>query len=353
MALQATGVADLVTNSLNDLGELKMTDNMTAYQNTTFLKRLVKRGKMTFQAGPELQFNRILDTNGSARGVGLFYTAQVNAPNIMGTGKVGWRHATWNWTWDRREIAMNRTPRKINDMLKTRRIGGLASGVVYFERRGWRCPAINNDVDFFGIPYWVVKSTTAASTANNDGFNGLAPSGYTLVGNIDPSSDLKWRNYTDVYVSVTKDDLIPKLWRAADYTDFMPIVDEIPQYNVGDDYGWYTAYSIRDSMKRIAEAQNDNLGFDMDPSDGKVTFRRAPVVWVKELDADTDLPMYCINWGLFHCAGLSGEWMHETQIPFHHNQPSTGATHTDCTINTICHDRRRQAVLAVSASYTG
>ncbi len=346
--LQATDISDLVASTINELGELKMTDIMSDYQNTIFLKRMVKKSKMTFNAGPEIEFRLITDDNGSCRAVGLYYTANVNPTNVMTTGKIPWRHVTWNWAIERREIAMNRSPRKIMDMIKERRIAAFASSVKFFERRAWRVPAVTDNENFYGMPYWIVKSNTANTT--NDGLNGTLPSGYTTVANISPTTYPRWANYATQYTNISQADLIDKLWDASDVTDFMPIVDDIPTYNLGDDYGYYTTRSVRRGLKQILHTMNDDLGFDLDPTNGKLTFRRAPMTWVKELDADTTGPIYGINWGVFHVVGLRDEWMHETQIPVHETQPTVAATHTDCSFNTLCHDRRRNFVLATDTA---
>src|SRR5438105_3299819 len=113
MALQAGNIGDLVTTTLADLGRLKMTDIMSKYQRTIVLKRLVKKNKMTFDAGQSLQFNLITDTNGSARFVGLYAEDLVDVPNVMTTATVPWRHVTWNWAFDEHEPVMNGSPAKI------------------------------------------------------------------------------------------------------------------------------------------------------------------------------------------------------------------------------------------------
>ena len=348
MSLQATDIQDLVNTTLNNLGELKFTDIMSDYQHTIFLKRLAKKGKMTFDSGPQCQFNLITDDNGSARAVGLYYTANVNPTNVMTTGLVPWRHVTWNWAIERREVAMNRSPRKIVDLTKTRRIAAFASAVKFFEARGWRVPASTDTDNFYGVPYWVVKSSTAVTT--NNGFNGTVPSGYTTVANISPTTYPRWANYAAPYTNITKDDFVASLWRACTWTDFEPLVDQVQDYNMGNDYGLYTTYAVIASLKQILESNNDNLGPDIDSMDGKIVFRRTPITWVRELESDTTGVFYGINWGVFHAIGLRDEWMHETQIPVHSNQPTVAATHTDCTFNTICHDRRRNFVLSTGTS---
>ena len=351
-SLQAADIADLITTTLDDLGEMKMTDIMSTYQNTIIAKRLVKKGKITFDAGPNVQFNLITGHNDSAREVGMYYTAIVNPTNVMTTGEVPWKHYTFNWAIERRELAINRSPRKIVDLIKTRRYAAMGAWVMKMESHGWRNPNPTTQADrVLGIPHWIVKSNTAITT--NDGFNGATPSGYTTVAGIDPTSATvspKWSNFAQQYTNVTKEDLVDKMWNAMDLTDFQPIVDSISTYDTGDDYGIYTTRAVRNSLKGLLEAQNEDLGFDLDPVGNKMAFRRTPITWVKELDSDTTGVMYGIYWGTFHAMGLRGEWMHETVFPSHSNQPTVAATHTDCTLNFYCTDRRRNFVLATDTT---
>lgn len=343
-ALQASGIADLLTTSLNELGRLKFTDLMSDYQNTIALKRLMKKNKMTFDHGPLINFNAIVDHNNSARSVGLAAQDDVNINSVMITGEVPWRHVTWNWAYEHREEVMNSGPAKIVDLIKTRRIAAMGSAILHFERRFWRFPASTNTLDPYGLPYWVVKSATATST--NEGFNGSAQSGYTTVGGINPSTYSRWKNYAGPYTEITKEDLIRAMRRAMVYTDFMPLVDEIPTYNTGDDYGIYTNYAVLAPFEEALEDQNDNLGNDLASKDGKVLFRRVPVVFVKELDSDTTNPVYGINWGEFKTIGLRGWWMKETVETRVAGQHTVGATHTDCSFNWMCRNRRRNWVLS-------
>lgn len=350
MALQATNIADLVTTTLNELGELKFTDLMSDYQNTIILKRTMKKNKMTFDAGPEVAWNAILDHNDSARFVGLGATDIVNIKNVMTTGKVPWRHITWNWAIERREIAFNRSPRRIVELAKTRRIAAFGSAIIQFERAGWRSPAVTDDTSPLGIPHWIVKSNTAATQANADGFNGSVPSGYTVVGNINPTTYPRWKNYATQYTSITKDDLIRKMRRACVKTDWMPLVDDIPVYNTGDDYGYYTNYAVISALEEILEAQNENLGQDIASQDGRMIFRKAPMIYVVELELDTTNPIYGVNWGEFKTMGLRGEWMNETSIPIQPGQHTLSATHTDCSFNWFCRNRRRNWVIATDTT---
>jgi hypothetical protein len=348
MPVQATGIADVLIHSLNQLGRLKFTDLMSDYQSTIALKRIFKKKKATIESGPEVQFNAIVATNGSARHVGLGYVAQVDIPNVLATGKMPWRHTTWNWALERRLVAMNRGDAKIIDIAQSQRIASFGDAILLFERTLWRCPTSSEfDLHPVGIPYFVVKSSTAAND-NTGGFNGSVPSGYTLVANIDPtaSATSRYKNYADAYTDVSKDDLIMKMRRAQFFTDFMPLVDDIPTYNVGDDFGIYTNYAVSARMVEILESQNESLGSDVAPMEGKAVFMRSPIVPVKELNQDTTNPVYMLNWGEIGAMGLSGEWMREQHFAATQNQPTIMTNNTDCSWNLICRNRRRQAVIS-------
>jgi hypothetical protein len=346
--LTPSGIGDLVTTTLAELGRAKFTDNMSDYQKTIALKRVFKKGKATFDSGSSVSFNVIINHNNSARFVGLAAEDQVNAPDVMITGSVPWRNITWNWMMEFREPLMNSGNARIVELIKTRRVAAMGSAVIKFEQSLWQAPATTDTTSPYGIPYWVVKSNTATTT--NNGFNGNVPSGYTTVGGINPTTYPRWKNYATQYTNVTKDDLVRKWRRAATYCLFMPLVDDIPVYNTGDENQYLTNYAVLGVLEELLEAQNDDLGNDVASMDGKVIFRRIPVEWVPELDLDTTNPVYGINWGEFKVMGLRGAWMKEFVQEEYPGQHTVTATHTDCTFNYFCRNRRRNFVLATDTT---
>lgn len=349
--LQAASFADIAIASLDDLGRGKMTDIISTYQNTIGFKRFARKKKMTFESGPNIQFNLIIDHNGSARAVGLYYQAQRNDVNVLTTGTVPWRHFTHNWVCDHRVLAMNRSASKIVDELRKRDIATRASLVIFMETRIWRATGSSTSEHFLGIPNWIVKSNTAVTT--NEGFNGSTPSGHTTVAGITPSDasiSPKWNNYARQYTTVNDADFVDKLELMSDMIDFQPIVDDIPQYGVGNDYGYYTTRAVRKSLKDLLKGNNDALGMDLDPVGDRLRYRRAPLVWVKELDLDTTGPLYAINWSTFHGVALKDWFGHKTKWPSLPDQPTTMACDYDYTWNTICQDRRKNGILATNTT---
>ena len=344
--LQATDISDAVAITQNELGRLKFTDLISGYQNTIAFKRLFRKKKTTFDSGNAIEFRVMTDHNNSARFVPLGYTAIVDIPNNMTYGTVPWRHVTWNWALERRLVNMNRAPSKIFDMVKKERIGSLASAIIKIERAFWRVPAADDNVTPYGIPYYVVKSNTATTT--NEGFNGGAPTGYTTVAGLSPTTYPRWKNFATQYTAVTKDDLIRKMRRAMWFTNFEPLVENTPTYSTGYDYGIYTNYEVLATLEEILEAQNENLGNDIAPKDGMVRFRGVDLMAVKDLNDDVTNPVYGINWGDMDIVGLRGEWMKETNFDALPNQPTVSVTHVDCTYNLLCRNRRTQWVVATN-----
>ncbi len=308
---------------------------------------------MKLDSGPEIQFNAITATNGSARSVGLAYVVDVNIPNVLEKGKMPWRYSHYNWGVEHRLITINSGDAKIIDEAQKNRLAGLGDYVDYMENRLWECPTLARfEIDPVGIPYFVVKSATAATDANNYGFNGTVPSGYTLVANLNPTTAFngRYKNYSDAYTSVAKDDLIRKMRRAAEYTDFKPFVKGIPTHETGNEYGIYTNYSVRSTMVEILESQNDNLGSDMSKYEDTVYFLKRPVVSVPQLRADTTGPVYMLNWNSIGAMGLKGHWLNEQHFEKNPNQPTTSFTVVDSAWNMYCTNRRRQAVLSTGTT---
>lgn len=354
MALTATSIADVLIHSLNKLGRMKMTDAMSNYTKTVALKRILKKkgNESVVDSGPEVQFNIIIDTNGSARSVPLGYTTVTDMPNVLAVGKMPWRNSHWNYSIEDHLVTMNSGDAKILDYVQTQRIAGLGSFVLYMENVLWTCPVLADfTLEPVGIPYFVVKSNTAFTTTNQ-GMNGGAPSGYTVVANLNPTTDCngRWKNYAEQYTSVTQDDLITKMCRCQEYTDFEPLVDEIPTNNLGNDYGIYTNYAVMATLRGILQSQNENLGTEIAWGENKAVFMRTPMQSIRQLDPDTTNPVYMLNWGELGAKSLRGWWLKEQAFGPQANQPTVRLTVVDSTWNLFCTNRRRQGVIATNTT---
>jgi hypothetical protein len=343
--LQADDLIDLVKTTQRDLGELKWTEIATDLQEHVALPNLLSTEKVAFDSGYGIQWNLMTEFSGAARDTGLYAVDNVNVQDVMQTAYIPWRHVTSSYAIERREIAMNREPRRIVDLVKVRRADAMLGLAEHMERRFWQAPTAPNDDRLFGCGYWMVYNATK-------GFNGQNPTGFSDVAGLDSSTSAfsRWRNFTAQYTDVSANDLITKWREAAVKTNFKPLASmNQPSYSGADRYGYYTNYNVLGQLETILTTQNDNLGNDIAPKDGQVVFRRVPVTYVPYLDVATGDPIYGINWSVFQPVFLSGEYMRETGPETASNQHTVMNTFIDCTLNIRCTNRRRLFLLAKSA----
>jgi hypothetical protein len=344
-ALVATGLSDLVAATLRDLGRGRFTEIATDLQVHTAMRNLLKKNRVVFQSGVGAQWDVMVNHNQSAANVGIGSSDSVNIVDTLIQAQVDWRGTTANYGIFGQEPAMNREPARIVDLIKARRIACMISLAELMEGNFWGPPPQSTDVlTPYGVNYWIVKNAT-------EGFNGATPTGYTTVGNINPTTYPRWQNWTYQYTAVSRDDLIRHWRKAATFTNFQPPVDGIPTFDTGDIYGFYTNYGVIGPLEEALESQNDNLGEDVASQDGRTLFRRVPVTWVPKLEADTTNPVYGIDWGVFKTMVLSGWWLKETFIPHYPGQHRDSAVFVDCFYNWLCRDRRRNFVLATGTTY--
>lgn len=354
MATQADMIADLMTFTLTRYKKDRWTDVMSGYQNTTAFKRLIKQGKTDDNedgGGTSITFNLLTDTNGSFRFVGLGFTAVLAAPGNVLQGSIPWRGWTYNWSFDSAEPVMNAGKERIVNIMKSRYYQAVGDMIKGVEKAMWRVPSVSDNTTMLGIPYYVVKTATAATYANNDGFNGLVPSGYSTVAGINPTTYPRWANYADPYTDISKDDLVRKMRRASEKIEWMPLVDDEPVYASGYEYEWYTNYSVYGGLVEVAESQNDDLGPDIAPMDGrKIMFKGSKLGWLPVLEDDTTGPIYGIDWKTMYFARMPGHWEKEIKVAQNPSQPTVSTSHTVTRGNLICIDRRKNCVLSTGTA---
>lgn len=349
MAIQASGLGDLLAMTLKDLGEMKITEIATDLQEHVAMSKLLDENNVKLESGTSIQWDVMVNHSGAFQFVGLYANDNVNVGDTTIQAEVPWRHANTSYAMDERELAMNRSPRKIVDLLKVRRYDAMISQAAGMESAFWGYPVAGDNVTPFGVAYWVVKSATAVTS--NDGFNGGAQTGYTTVANISPTVQPRWKNYAAPYTVVAKDDLVRQMRRAITHCKFMPPAAGPPaSFNTGDKWGIYTTYAVLSRLEELLEAQNENLGDDVASKDGEVMFRRVKVKWVPKLDLDTTDPVYGINWGVFKTIILRGFWLKETKIEVTPGQHTVCSVHIDSSLQWVCRDRRRNFVLSTGTT---
>lgn len=346
--LQADDIADLIKTTQRDLGRMKWTDISYNLQEYIALPMILQREKVSFQSGYGIQWNVAVATSGAAKDTELYATDSVNVSDVMQTANIPWRHVTTNYAIERREIAMNRAPAEIVDLVRIRRNDAMIDMAKHLEERFWTKPATSADNQrMYGIPYWIVYPGTVSG---NGSFAGTNPSGFSSgAGNLSSTTYPAWANWASTYTAITSTDLIRKWRRAATFTNFKAPVPS-PSYATGNQYGYYTNYNVIGPLEEALEAQNDNLGNDIASKDGRLLFRQVAVTWVPYLEANTANPVYGINWGCLKPAFLAGEYMREEGPNAASNQHTVFVTHVDTTLNLMCTNRRMNFVLGTGAT---
>ncbi len=346
--LQADDIADLIKTTQRDLGRMKWTDISYNLQEYIALPMILQREKVSFQSGYGIQWNVAVATSGAAKDTELYATDSVNVADVMQTANIPWRHVTTNYAIERREIAMNRAPAEIVDLVRIRRNDAMIDMAKHLEERFWTKPATSADNQrMYGIPYWIVYPGTVSG---NGSFAGTNPSGFSSgAGNLSSTTYPAWSNWASTYTAITSTDLIRKWRRAATFTNFKAPVPS-PSYSTGNQYGYYTNYNVIGPLEEALEAQNDNLGNDIASKDGRLLFRQVAVTWVPYLEANTANPVYGINWGCLKPAFLAGEYMREEGPNAASNQHTVFVTHVDTTLNLMCTNRRMNFVLGTGSN---
>ena len=338
-AILATGFGDLVAGTLRELGRMKFSQIAQTTQRYICFSQWFKKEKVVLDEGVGIQRNLMTRLQGAARHVGLMDGDNVNLADHMSQLQVDWRHVQTSWTVGYREALMNRGKALVFNVIIPRRTGAMIDLAAEIETRAWASPGASDTTLPNGLPYYVVKNATT-------GFTGGAPSGHTLVANINPTTVTAWKNYSCPYVSVSKLDLLPSMRTAARKIDFQSPVDT-PEYAGSPRQHIYVNETTMGQFEMLGENQNENLGRDIASMDGKIVFHGNPIIWVSTLDSDTSNPVYMIDHETFYPVCLKGDYLRESknQAP---NQHDWEQYFVDLTYNFLCVNRRRNAVLYIA-----
>jgi hypothetical protein len=215
------------------------------------------------------------------------------------------------------------------------------------ERQLWTAPASSSDeTNMHGIPYWITKDP---STTPGGAFLGVAPSGHTTVGGINPTNVPGWRNWTFGYSAVTTDDAIAKTKKAMVFTEFEAPHPHPELKYAESDRCMYTTYPVVAALERLAETRNENLGTDVARYMGQVTVAGVPVKTSFYLDANdsASAPIYGIDFGYFRPFIKKGLNMYRQNVKAA-RQRMVRDIHIDMAANFGCVNRRRHFVGSVA-----
>ena len=345
-ALETFG--DLLLLTTNRLRKGKRTNIMMPLQRYPAFKRIINRKAVKDRAGGALIDIRVqYKTNGSARNVEPYQSDDVNDVDTFTSGNVPFRFTEASYVFDERIDHANSAPERIYDLVKSKRDAAVGDLAKKMESDFWSKPVSSSDTKQpYGVKYWIV-----GNTASTGGFDGGNPAGFTAgAGNIDSATYTGWANWTDNFVTVNSADFQTKLWEATYKTDFEGVVDGDEYRNGTSQYGYYCGYDIIPDLRKMAQAQNQSIGWDLDPGSGKVMYQRTPIDIVSQIDGEAGTPFFGIDWGCFWIAVDSRMWMRETEPSnAQTNSHNVYSSHIDNKWQPVCDNRRKQFVLHTSS----
>ncbi len=358
--VQADDIQDLLTFTQSKVDKHKYTDLMTDTTEHVALPKLMNTERVVEKTGRDISYMLVTGTDQTASAVGLFQQDDYGRGDHGVKVTIPYRHIHAYSMYDEHEIAMNGGAEQILDMIQVQEDASLVDFAELFETFFWSKPASSSDVlTPYGVKMYVVKSIIGTSAGdswptNSGGFNGIDPAGFSAgVGGVAVADVARWKNWACKYVEVSKLDLLRKLKYAELKTNFTPPTDLALNIRSNRGRAYYTGIQNTIELTELLETQNDNLGPDLHTFEGQTMFMRKPVVYVPQLDGDSDAPFYGINWATMVMQVLAGWWMRRLGpnrlIGTQHN---VFATDHDTSLNLKCTDRRKNFVMAKANSDT-
>lgn len=341
MGATESQIADLITTTLRDMGRGKFEQIAQELQEYIVMGQiLTKRGGLKEQEGGRgVERTLMVDKSSAGRWVDLYEKDEVNPGDYLTTMKIDWKHFTSNMPYERREVLYNKGEARVNKIMVPRRTAMMLDIADKMETAFFQTPSSDQKA-MWGLKYWIVKNAS-------EGFNGGLPDAEdSTIGGVNLTKYPKFKNYTNSYSNFTKADLVKKLRKAHRKTKWKSPVNK-KQFR--SEYGQKRKLLVNETtisaMEDIGEAANENLGRDLAPYDDEMVFKKHPIQWVPELDDDSSNPVYMTDISTIHPIALKGDNMRESEAMVAPNQHNVFVVYVDMTAQTICVNRRANAVL--------
>ena len=328
------------------------------------MNRWCQEKKTTFLGGTQIIHDVMLDDSGAAQMILPNAVRTYDVDNVMAQINVPWRQINSFYVTNFQEMSRNRgSGQRLVNLLDVRRTDSAYSLANKLEDIAWKTPASSTDnVNPYGVPYWVTPITTAQVSAGTTGHIGANP--YYLDGNaiantggIDASTspNSRWRNYVDVWSNntfeMTETD-VEKVVKMMYEINFKPPRNATDIENgFTDRFRFYTSLVVLLAMEKKARLNNDSLGADLGRFAGSTVVRGIAVERVDSLD-EADLlpngvthPFFALNHDAFMPFVMEGDFFRETGPMNDVAQPDTFITNVDMQFNFICRNRRQQGVI--------
>jgi hypothetical protein len=273
--------------------------------------------------------------------------------DVMSKIECQWRFAKDAWSWTDHEVKLNEGDRLIQfkSLRDSKRQAATISLWNGMEQALWATPdttLMESASVAVGRPYSIRAFITE---------DGLAPSGFTTVMQVDPAIEQRWRNQVSNYAAASLDSTLVTafegMWRKVRF-EKPSGMEEYWKDTKFNKQRIYTSLDGWTNYVRLTRGGNDNSVRQGRPDLGAFvedpTFGGIPVKWIEALDAvgyAIGQPRYFfVNFEFLFPVFHSERYMWETD-PIHggHTQPYSWVVYKDCWYNLFCRSRYRQGIL--------
>ena len=361
MSITIDQISDAIITTRQNRDKLRYTQLSQKEQDYCGFTDILKNGKIkVVNTGRGVKRELSLGGDRNAKNTTLYDTDSYTSSSSFQAIEEAWVHKSANYSFDEREEEMNSgSDEQVQDYIQEKRIQSMFDLAEHFENDIWTLPGTTGIPGLAGIPYWITANATA-------GFNGGNNTNYAAgPGGLSATTYSQWRNYTDQYAAVTKVDLIDKMRKAFDRIKFIPpqgVASDPRSY--GMDLAIYTKLDTKHSMERLAEQQNDSLGFNLDPAHNITMFRGVPIKWVPKWESGEDFslsnsavngcpwidqnPVLMLNWDTFRMFFLRNRVLREGSPEKASNQHNVVKVDIDATCQLMCLNRRGNALITTA-----
>lgn len=338
-------LVDLQRTTLANLPNMEF-EVALKYQEYQVVNQWFAKEKVQEDSGTSIERNIVLDPQGNARHVRLFQKTPINVADQQVKITAPWVQVQASYSIERRETLRNRKPAAYINLLKSRRVGATVDLANLLELRAFNTPDnAGDDLNPRGIPYWLTK--VDANTVNKGDFVGKTvrygdATTTTVKGGIDGnvSSNANWRNYAFTYDAVNRE-LVKRMRRAFHATQFKsPIIAKDLKDGPAANFRIYVGLDLLTELEELATQQNENIGADLMPFHGITAFRRVPLLYTPQLDADASAPIYATNHAKFFPIVLADDWMRESDPMSDVEQHNTITTYLEGSYQYFCTNLR-------------
>lgn len=323
---------------------------------------MLQSSKREVQGGSQIKDVIMFSTNGQAEFYQPGDTGSVTNSQDQTTITVNWRFSRVPITWTEAEVTLNGATGSMSreavfhqykNLRDSKEQSALTDHLNLLERNFWSTPSnADMEADSGKKPYSILSSITS---------DGLAPSGFTTVQGVNPTSQSNWRNQTATYDKDAPFDDDTGL--IAGFDNIGQLVQfKLPPSAVGGNASKFTASGFdklriatnkegrRDFMKALRANNDITRQGPQDPAYGSPVFNAIPVVWAEALDDQSQFtagsPDYLfINMNFIKLICHANKWMDKSAPLVNADKPDTTVVWSDLYCNVFNCSRKRHGYL--------